>query len=273
MEGFVGLLIVLGIGLFAAGPVAVVLAIVLFNKLGAVNRRLNKLEGKAEYGPYGVTPAKPMASAPKPAAAVVPVTPAPMPPVEQPKPPQSILQSKPTVVSKPPQTPATPPKPPPTPAKATPITEVTEAIKEHIPFKPKPASKGGLELKIGTTVALIVGVITVIVGVAFFLKYVYDNMTFSEEARVCLVAVGGLIAIVVGEVLRRRNYEIVAKGIAALGFALLYAAVFGGSRVYHLFSTEWAFGLSIVITAAAMAYAVSLNEIIIAFLALLGGYL
>ncbi|MHC4987956.1 MAG: DUF2339 domain-containing protein [Planctomycetota bacterium] len=88
-----------------------------------------------------------------------------------------------------------------------------------------------------------------------------------------MVAVGGLIALVAGEILRRKNFEIVAKGIAALGFALLYTAVFSGSRVYALFSTEWAFGLSIVITAAAMAYAVSLNEIIIAFLALLGGYL
>ena len=120
---------------------------------------------------------------------------------------------------------------------------------------------------------MVIGAILVIAGVAFFLKYVYDNMTFSEEARVCLVSVGGIVAIVIGEVLRRRNYEIVAKGIAALGFALLYAAVFGGSRVYHLFSTEWAFGLSIVITAGAMAYAVALDEVFIAFLALLGGYL
>ena len=251
MEGFVGLLIVLGIGLFAAGPVAVVMAIVLFNKLGSINRRLNKMEGKPEYAP---APAKPMAPALKPAVPVtpaVPVAPAQKPPVEVPKPPKPIIQPQPV----------------------KPITEVAAAIKEFVPLKPKPAVEGGLELKIGTTVALIVGVITVVVGVAFFLKYVYDNMTFSEEARVCMVAVGGLVAIVIGEVLRRRNYEIVAKGIAAMGFALLYAAVFSGSRVYGLFSSEWAFGLSIVVTAAAMAYAVALDEDLIAFLALLGGYL
>ncbi|MHC5137465.1 MAG: DUF2339 domain-containing protein [Planctomycetota bacterium] len=256
MEGFVGLLIVLGIGLFAAGPVAVVMAIVLFNKLGSINRRLNKMEGKDEYGPLGVVPARPI----EPAAPTALVPPTQKPPVEPQRPSQAISQPTPTVVSKPPEASKT-------------MAEVAAAIKEFVPLKPKPATEGGLELKIGTTVALIVGVITVIVGVGFFLKYVYDNMTFSEEARVCMVAVGGLVAIVVGEVLRRRNYEIVAKGIAALGFALLYAAVFSGSRVYALFSTEWAFGLSIAITAGAMTYAVALDEVIIAFLALLGGYL
>ncbi len=261
MDEFFVLLIVLGIGLFISGPIAVVLAIVLFNKLGGINRRLNKLEGKAEFGSYDAIPAKPTATAPKPTIPAVPAA-----PVQPQRPSQLIPQPMPTVASKPLKTPTTS-------VKATPVTEVAAAVKTYISPKAKSSAKGGLELKIGTTVVLIVGVITVIIGVAFFLKYVYDNMTFSEEMRVCMVAVGGLVAIVAGEVLRRRNYEIVAKGIAALGFALLYAAVFSGSRVYHLFSTEWAFGLSIVVTAGAMAYAVALDEVIIAFLALLGGYL
>jgi len=282
MEGLAALLVILGIALFISGPIAVILALVLFNKLGGINRRLNKLEGKHEYGPYGVTPAKPMATAPKSAAAVAPVPAVQPPRVEQPKAPQAISQPAPAHVSKPPAETVPPPsklsdmppKPqtPPAPA-VKPTTEVLSAMKEFGPLKPKPAGKGGLELKIGTTVVLVIGVITVIIGVAFFLKYVYDNMTFSEEMRVTMVAVGGLIAIVLGEILRRKNFEIVAKGIAALGFALLYTAVFSGSRVYALFSIEWAFGLSIVVTAGAMAYAVALDEILIAFLALLGGYL
>ena len=72
MDGFVGLLIMLGIALFAAGPLAVILAIVLFNKLGSINRRLNKLEGKTKYGSYGTIP-------PKPAAAAKPVIATPRP--------------------------------------------------------------------------------------------------------------------------------------------------------------------------------------------------
>ncbi|MHC5182433.1 MAG: hypothetical protein ACYSOW_11285 [Planctomycetota bacterium] len=89
MDELAVFLILLGIGLFISGPVAVVLAIVLFNKLGGINRRLNKLEGKTEYGTYGVAPTKPMAPVPKPVAPVAAVTPAPKPPVEKPKPPKT----------------------------------------------------------------------------------------------------------------------------------------------------------------------------------------
>ena len=42
---------------------------------------------------------------------------------------------------------------------------------------------------------------------------------------------------------------------------------------YELIDTTPAFALAILVTAAAMLYAVSLNEIIVAFLSLLGGFL
>ncbi|OQY05375.1 MAG: hypothetical protein B6I25_05685 [Planctomycetales bacterium 4572_13] len=244
MDGFVGFLILLGIGLFAAGPVAMVLAIVLFNKLGGINRRLNKLEGKPEYGSYGAVPAKPMRPVPKPITPTAPT---------------ASVQSPPIEVK--------------TPPPVTPSSEVIAATTAYPVPKAQLSAKGGLELKIGTTVAMVIGAILVIVGVGFFLRHIYQAMTFGPAARVSMVAAGGLLAFIIGEVLRRRDYEMVAKGLTALGFALLYAAVFSGSRVYALFSTEWAFGLSIIVTAATMAYAVRLNEVFIAFLALLGGYL
>ncbi|RKZ35934.1 MAG: hypothetical protein DRQ41_15205, partial [Gammaproteobacteria bacterium] len=249
MDEFVGFLIVLGIGLFISGPVAVVLAIVLFNKLGGINRRLNMLEGKPEYGRIP----------PKPAVAK-PVVTAAQPPSIQPNTPQesvfpTIAPVVPIEVSK------------------TPPTEVAAATKSYPVSKAQLSAKGGLELKIGTTVAMVIGAILVIVGVGFFLRHIYQAMTFGPAARVSMVAAGGLLAFIIGEVLRRRDYEMVAKGLTAMGFALLYAAVFSGGRVYALFSTEWAFGLSIVVTAWAMTYAVRLNEVFIAFLALLGGYL
>ena len=137
----------------------------------------------------------------------------------------------------------------------------------------RPGKESNMEVKIGVTAALVVGVITVIFGVGFFLKYIYENMTFPPLARICMVAAGGFVGLVVGEVTRRRDFEIVAKGITALGFALLYAAVFSGHKVYGLIETPWAFGAAIAITATAMIYAVGLNEVLIAFLSLLGGYL
>jgi uncharacterized membrane protein len=138
--------------------------------------------------------------------------------------------------------------------------------------KPR-ASQVSLEQTIGTRWILIAGIILVIFAVCFFLKYAYDNMWVGPWARVGIVAAGGLLALIVGEVTRRRGYEIVAKGTAALGFAMLYAAVFSAYHWYHLIDTTPAFAGAILVTAAAMAYAVTLDEILITFLSLVGGFL
>ncbi|NLW83645.1 MAG: DUF2339 domain-containing protein [Phycisphaerae bacterium] len=258
MDGLAGVLIILAIGVLAAGPLALILTLVLFSKIG-------KLEEKMRWLSSG----RPVSAPPRP----FPVPTAP----PAPQPTQPTMETPVTAPKAPPpvkHVPTTPQASPPPPA--PPAPKVFD-----VPIPPPPVSKPaapkrprvGLEQKIGTTVALIAGIITVIVGVGFFLKYVYDHAWFGPTARVCVVAVGGLAAMIVGEVTRRRGYEIVAKGTAAMGFALLYAAVFSASRVYFLIETQTAFVLAIAITAGAMAYAVALNEVVIAFLSLLGGYL
>ncbi len=130
-----------------------------------------------------------------------------------------------------------------------------------------------IEQQIGTKWILIAGVITVIVGMVFFLKYAYDNNWIGPAGRVFIAAVVGLAALFAGEVTRRKGYGIVAKGMTALGFAILYAAIFGAYRFYELIPPLFAFVLAIIVTASAMFYAVKLNEILIAVLSLLGGFL
>ncbi len=132
---------------------------------------------------------------------------------------------------------------------------------------------GTFEERIGTKWILIAGVIAVFVGVGFFLKYAYDNEWIGPLGRVVIVAIGGLVALVIGEVTRRRGYGIVAKGVTALGFAILYAAVFSARAYYELIEVTPAFILAILVTVAAMLCAVGLNELLIAFLSLLGGFL
>jgi len=129
-----------------------------------------------------------------------------------------------------------------------------------------------LEQRIGTRWVAIAGAITVIVGVAFFLKYAYDNWVIGPLARVVITAAGGLVALVAGEATRRRGYEIVAKCVTALGFGVLYVAVFSAYRWYGLIEITPAFVLAILITAAAMLYAVVLDEVVIAVLSLFGGF-
>ena len=266
MDEFIGILIIIAIMVFAAGPVAVILALLAFNKLGRLENRLKQLEAVGSAPPEKPQP-------PRPAAVPIPIQTSPIqtspkaaPPVHMPQPAVS-APTAPIPVAQPVQ-PEKPMAPMPT-MKPHPPLAAAVAAKPAAPAKPQT----GLEQKIGITAALVVGVIVLIVGVGFFLKYVYENSMFSDLARVWLVAAGGAASLIVGEVIRRRDYGIVAKGLAALGFSLLYAAIFSASRVYHLIDLTPALVLALCVSAAAMAYAVCLNERFTAFLSLLGGYL
>ena len=156
--------------------------------------------------------------------------------------------------------------------KEPPISETFEAFKTKWQVTAK-AETAALEQQIGTRWVLIAGVITMIVGTVFFLKYAYDNNLIGPLGRVAIVAVAGLAALCAGEITRKQGYGIVAKAVTSLGFAMLYAAVFSAYRYYKLVDSPVAFILAILVTLAAMLYAVSLNEILIAVLSLIGGFL
>ncbi len=111
-----------------------------------------------------------------------------------------------------------------------------------------------------------------IFAVGFFLKYAYESQWIGPWGRVLIAGLGGLVALAVGEVTRRRGYDFAAKGVTALGFAILYATVFAAHRSYGLIGPAPAYVLAISVTTAAMLYAVVLDEVVIALLSLVGGY-
>jgi uncharacterized membrane protein len=172
-----------------------------------------------------------------------------------------------------------PPRPAPPPAQRQPDIEIKKSPEKITPVLEKRQGTrdiedvGTLEQLIGTRWVLIAGVITVITGVGFFLKYAYDNALIGPVGRVIITAVSGLIALAAGEITRKRGYEVVAKATTALGFAILYAAVFSAYRFYQLIGSGPTFLLAIFVTLAAMLYAVALDEILIAVISLLGGFL
>lgn len=176
----------------------------------------------------------------------------------------------PTMVSKPEPVTAPPPRedfklpPMPTPPPQVVVRQTAEKAKKQFV---------SLEQKIGTQWVLIAGVITVFIAAGFFLKFAYEHHWIGPWGRIAIAAFAGFVSLAIGEITRRRGYEIAAKGTTALGFAILYAADFAAYRLYELIGTMPAFATAILITVSALAYAVVLNEVIIAFLALLGGFL
>jgi len=247
MECFIVFIIIAIAFCIISGPIALIIA------LNARNR-INDVEFKFRFQK------KPMETSPppqKPAAEQPEIPPEPVP--------SAPLVTKPAVKSQPPEA-----KPP----TALKETMSVPAEKPTTTEKKEPAVQlETLEQKIGTRWILIAGVISVIVGIAFFLKYVYDNNLIGPGGIILIVGGIGLLALVLGEITRRRGYGIVAKGVTALGFAILYADIFAAQQYYGLINSTTAFVFASTVTAAALIYAVLLDEILIAFLSLLGGYL
>ncbi|MHC4264895.1 MAG: DUF2339 domain-containing protein [Planctomycetota bacterium] len=244
MECFFFFIIIVAGFCFICGPIALIIALNARNKITDLEFKLR----------FQKTPFKPVT---KQTA------------VKQPEAPQEPLP----VVQQPPPTPE--PRPLEPQPQIIPKETIPAPSKESITkVEKEPAVKfETLEQKIGTKWILIAGVITVIVGVALFLKYVYDENLIGPRGIVLIVGGTGLAALVLGEITRRRGYGIVARGVTALGFAIIYADIFTAQQYYGLIGSTTAFLLASIVTAAALVYAVTLDEILIAFLSLLGGYL
>jgi len=257
MEGFFILLILLVVACLICGPVALIVSIVALRRSREV------------YPPPVRQPAVPRPSKQQVYAQPVEEKPPPVPPAAS--------QEKPEEIK--PESPLWPKKPEPKIAEPKiPVgtAHVAAGRKPHFGLRPPldiEKKRFLLEQQIGTKWILIAGIITVIFGAGFFLKYAYDSGWIGPTGRVIIAACAGLVALAVGEVTRRRGYGIVAKGTTALGFALLYLAVFAAHRYYELMPSTPTFILALLVTVAAMLYAVAVDEILAAFLSLLGGFL
>jgi uncharacterized membrane protein len=279
MEGVLGLMILLAVGALLCGPIALAVSLAALRHIREIEDELRA--PKAVSAPERRTTVRPrmtrvppaeeetrpepkVESAPAPADRVQPQSAAaPMwsehPYHSQVSPGPAIpRQSSEADAGRPPQIPALDDT-----ARGGPRRSATEALYET----------AGLEQRIGTRWVLIAGVVTVIFAVGFFLKYAYDNQWIGPWGRVTIAALGGLLALAIGELTRRRGYDFVAKGVTALGFAILYATVFAAHRWYGLIGSAPAYVLAIVITTTAMLYAVALDEVVVAVLSLIGGYI
>jgi uncharacterized membrane protein len=163
-----------------------------------------------------------------------------------------------TVASAPAAAPVPPPPPPPSP--------VPES-------EPTPPARPEFETRVGLTWLNRIGVLTVVLGVAFFFKYAIDKGLIGETGRVVLGVAVGLAALALAEFMSRRGHRVYAQGITGAGISILYLSLYSSFGFYHLLPQLVVFGLMFLTTVAAVALALYYNAIAIAALGLIGGYL
>lgn len=130
-----------------------------------------------------------------------------------------------------------------------------------------------LEVTIGAKWLNWVGVILVVVGVMFFLKYAYDNNWIGPAGRIAIAAMAGTAALILGERLRRAPYPVLFQTLTGGGLAVFYGCIYFSFQVYGLTGQTVSFVLAVAVTVLALALSVVHNAPGICLLAQLGGFL
>jgi uncharacterized membrane protein len=130
----------------------------------------------------------------------------------------------------------------------------------------KSGSRDALESKIGGHWLNRVGIIAVLIGVAYFLKYVFDNEWVGPAGRVLIGLVSGLVVMLWSERVRRRGYAIFSYSLKAVGIGVLHLSLWASSQVYELVPNGLAFLAMTGVTAATVALALWQNAQVIAAL-------
>lgn len=129
-----------------------------------------------------------------------------------------------------------------------------------------------MEYAVASQWLLRVGILILVVGMGFFLKYSIEHGLITELGRVALSTIVGLSMLVSGTRLLGRKYHVFGQGLMGGGLAILYFAVFAAANFYHLIGVLPAFVLMGCITLLAGGIAVRFNSILVAVLGIIGGY-
>jgi len=154
-----------------------------------------------------------------------------------------------------------------------PVTSIPPRPAPAAPHKTTPAINW--EQFMGVKLFAWVGGLALFLGVAFFVKYSFDNNLVPPELRVAIGFITGLGLLVGGVVMSRKNYPALSQTLCATGVVILYAVTFACRSIYHFefFGPVPTFLLMVLITATAFLIAVRLNALVVAILGMLGGFL
>lgn len=176
---------------------------------------------------------------------------------------------------KPPAPPPSLPVPPRQPSKfAQSVGDILNRIWQWIlvgeEFRPTGVT---LEYAVATTWLARVGIVVLVVGVGYFLKWSIDRNLLGPSARVAMSIIFGLGMLGGGFRLLGRKLDILGQGFVGGGLAILYFSMYALGPLYHLVdSTVLVFALMILVTVTAGVLALYANSILVAIFGIIGGF-
>jgi len=132
---------------------------------------------------------------------------------------------------------------------------------------------GSAELAVGQKWFLGIGVLILIIGVGFFLKYAFDRQWIVPAVQVSLGFICGLGLLSFGNLCHRRHLRGLDVGVGAVGLGTLYLSGYAAAQVHHLMPGGLTLVLILVTTALGASLASLWASQALAMLAFLGGFL
>jgi len=173
------------------------------------------------------------------------------------------------VAQKPP--PALPPRPAEAPEERS--TWVHSKPVEQPVVAPPPFLDRAAEVRLGQKWLLIIGIVVMVLGVGYFLKYAFDQNWIGPIGRVAMAYAGGAACLAVGEHFRRKGLAAFGLYLVGGGIAVLYFSGYAAFQVYHLIGQPTAFGLMVAVTVLAGLLALVHDVMWLAVLGIIGGFL
>jgi uncharacterized membrane protein len=148
-----------------------------------------------------------------------------------------------------------------------PMAGVPEAPPAAAPRPPR-----DLETAVGLTWVSRIAVLTIVLALAFFFKYAFENHWITEWGRIALGLGAGAVAIFFGERFWRTGQQTYGQSLTAAGIVFLYLSCWAAFGLYGLVSQPVAFVSMILVTAGGGALAFRYGSQAVALLALAGGF-
>jgi uncharacterized membrane protein len=129
-----------------------------------------------------------------------------------------------------------------------------------------------MEAKIGQYWLNRVGIVAVLIGVSYFLKYAFENNWIGPGGRIVIGLLAGIALVLWSEQFRKNKHEVFSYSLKAVGIGTLYLSLWGAFQVYHLIPAATAFLAMTIVTASTIAMAFSQNAELLAAFSLIGGF-
>ena len=178
---------------------------------------------------------------------------------------------------------AAPAPAPPAPVRAEPATAVGSPVSAPRPAPPpiiplragiaaSVKSQANLESRIGSHWLNRIGILALLIGVSYFLKFAFDNNWIGPAGQISIGLVAGIAIVIWSERFRAKGYKAFSYSLKAVGIGALYLSLWAAFHVYSLIPSSVAFAMMLVVTAATSVMALSQDAQILAAFALVGGF-